>query len=92
LRRFHQPGELATLRQLGVAEEIPSSTSERLINFGSLHLGVDAEVRRRENGAAFFGVSMRRLALDALLLSHAKREGLSHWKNPGESLQRFNNT
>jgi geranylgeranyl reductase family protein len=92
---FINPANWPTLQQLGVAEEILFSTGERVDRFRvSSHLGVDVEVPLgRENGAALFGVPMRRLALDALLLSHAKREGaVTLEESKVKSLQRFNNT
>ena len=92
---FINPANWPTLRQLGVAEEILFSTGERVDKFRvTSHLGVDAEVSLgRENGAALFGVPMRRVALDALLLSHAKREGaVTLEESKVKSLQRIKDT
>lgn len=90
---FINPSSWPTLRRLGVAEEILSATRERVVKFRiTSHLGTEAEVPfPSSDGQAVFGVPMPRVALDAILLAHAKYQGVfALEQRKVKSLQRIN--
>lgn len=74
---FINPANWPLLAELGVAQKILSSTPERVRKFRiTSHLGGAAEVPLgNANDEAIFGVPMRRVVLDALLLAQAKQDG-----------------
>lgn len=74
---FINPANWPTLTQLGVAQEVLAATAERVSRFRiTSYLGAEAEVALGGYpGEPVFGVPMPRIALDALLLDHAKRAG-----------------